>query len=170
MKNYRNIVVALIIVILFIVVSLLKKREDFQDASSTDDNSLGKIHEFMEKLIGMKNNINSKETNNEIKLRLAQLQQYIKLLNETKNSSSEDKIMNERNKQYIVLKCSPNTKEFVPVSDSKLTDNEEVTRKILSKIHEELDAIEKIHSFSSFPDDKLGSDAGADGSSSDSSS
>ena len=49
----------------------------------------------MEKLIGMKNNINSKETNNEIKLRLAQLQQYIKLLNETKNSSSEDKIMNE---------------------------------------------------------------------------
>lgn len=159
MKNGRNILIAVIIVILFIIVSLLEKREHFEEttsASPDSDGALTKIHEFMEKLIGMKTNVNSKETNNEIELRIGQLQQYLKLLRQVESNSSDEKIMNEKNKEFIVLKCSPNTTEFTPVSSSKLITDEDVTRKILDKIHGELEAIEKIHSF-----DKTSADTGS---------
>ena len=152
MKNYRNIVVALIIVILFIIVSLLRKESIFKKADNEKDKEVddahSKIHDFMDKLVNMRVNINSKEANNEIKLRLEQLDQYLKLLRETQSVSNDEIIRNERNKEFVVLKCSPNVEPVIPVSSSKLTDDEEVTEKILSKIHGELDKIDRLHNFS----------------------
>ena len=111
---------------------MLEKREHFQEADNEKDKEVddahSKIHDFMDKLVNMRVNINSKEANNEIKLRLEQLDQYLKLLRETQSVSNDEIIRNERNKEFVVLKCSPNVEPVIPVSSSKLTDDEEVMK------------------------------------------
>ena len=66
MENSRNIIVALLIIVLFVIVSLLEKRETFQESIEPDKHE--QIQNFMQKLVEMRANVNSKEANNEIKL------------------------------------------------------------------------------------------------------
>ena len=163
MENSRNIIVALLIVVLFIIVSLLEKRETFED--STDKHE--QIQDFMQKLVKMRANVNSKEANNEIKLRLEQLEQYLKLIEENKSSSNSTKINEERDKSYVVLKCSPNVKPIMPINESELEENDAKTKKLLKKIYAEIDKIQSIHNFS--PNATSSSSSSSDGSSSSSS-
>ena len=146
MENSRNIIVALLIIVLFIIVSLLEKRETFQESIEPDKHE--QIQNFMQKLVEMRANVNSKEANNEIKLRLEQLEQYLKLIEENKSSSNITKINEERDKSYVVLKCSPNVTPIMPINESELEENDAKTKKLLKKIYAEIDKIQSIHNFS----------------------
>ena len=146
MENSRNIIVALLIVVLFIIVSLLEKRETFQESIEPDKHT--KIQDFMQKLVEMRANVNSKEANNEIKLRLEQLEQYLKLLKGNQASSKNDNIKAERAKSYVVLNCSPNVEPIMPINESNFEDNDDEQKKLLNKIHAEIDKIDNIHNYS----------------------
>ena len=158
MENSRNIIVALLIVVLFIIVSLLEKRETFED--STDKHE--QIQDFMQKLVKMRANVNSKEANNEIKLRLEQLEQYLKLLKKNQESSKNDNIKAEKAKSYVVLKCSPNVTPITPINESNFNDNNEDQQILLNKIHAEIEKIQDIHNSS--PNTTSSSSSSSDGS------
>lgn len=138
--NTKNIVVsALILIILVIALSLVRKltkRERFSDNSL---NEINKLLENMTEIDGDSSSVNvmNRDITNKLDLIESHLEK-LKMAGASSRISDAEKI---KNREYLVLKCSPNSEVASFDNSPDVQSQADSNREILQAIYQELDTL-----------------------------
>lgn len=138
--NTKNIVVsALILIILVIALSLgrkLTKREKFSD------NSLNEINKLLEKMTEIDGDSSSVNVmNRDITNKLDLIESHLEKLKIAGASSRISDAEQLKNREHLVLKCSPNSEVASFDNSPDVQSQADSNREILQAIYQELDTL-----------------------------
>lgn len=140
--NTKNVVVsALILLILLVALSLTKscmKREQFKN----DENSIKEIHKLLDRMTEIDADSSSVSImNRDITNKLDLIESHLEKLKMAEAGSRIEKAEEAKRREYLVLKCSPNSEvasfDNSPDAQSQADSN----REILQSIYKELDSL-----------------------------
>ena len=139
--NTKNLVVSVLIaLILMIVLSLTKsliKREKFEDK-----NSLKEINKLLEKMTEIDADSSSVSViNKDITNKLDLIESHIEKLKIAEATKKLTDAEEARNREYLVLKCSPNSEVASFDNSPDVQSQADSNREILQSIYKELDSL-----------------------------
>ena len=142
----KNIIVLVLIVLIIVVFIMLCKIISTKERFSDDSYSMKKTLELVKNAVdiqkeGGKSNI--AKTNSDITHKLDLIESYIQKLKKIDAVSKVSEIEEAKRKEYLVLKCSPNSsKDIVQFENApEIKSTADSNREILQNIVNELESL-----------------------------
>lgn len=133
------ILVVLVVLIISVVVSLVKM--NFQEKFQGNPYSMEKVHKLLDGVLNLDakdTNVRNMNTDNSQKLDL--IESHMHMLKKTA-LGSKMRAADEAKKEYLILKCSPNSSVATFENAPEVQSQADTNRQILQEIYKELDSL-----------------------------